>query len=94
MYIITKFIFYITISFCLYEYFKNVRKPMIINEYKKKLYRDYKNENIKRLSIKIDILSGLVGGSIFILCIYDSLIIVILLSSLLLISLILNKLKK
>ena len=66
----------------------------LINEYKKKLYSDDKNENIKRLSIKIDILSGLVGGNIFILCIYDSLIIVILLSSLLLISLILNKLKK
>ena len=53
MYIITKFIFYITISFCLYEYFKNVRKPMIINEYKKKLYSDDKNENINNLFNKL-----------------------------------------
>ncbi|MEF9992529.1 MAG: hypothetical protein RRZ84_08735 [Romboutsia sp.] len=92
MYIITKFIFYIIISFYSYKYFRNIRKPMIINEYKQKLgIGDDKNENIKRISIKIDILSVLVGVTTFTLCISNSLIIVIVLSSLLLISLILNK---
>ncbi|MGL5694419.1 MAG: hypothetical protein ACRCXA_10090 [Peptostreptococcaceae bacterium] len=85
---IIEFVFYAIISFCIYKYFKEARKPQIINEYKQNLgiNDEYNNEKIEKLSRRLDIVSILAGVITFIGAISNSIVILIVLSIVMLFS--------
>lgn len=96
MYNITKCVFLIIISLYMYKYFKNIRNPIIINEYKQKL--DINNdedeyENIKKLSKRLDVLFAVLVIIAFTLMVFFNsaiIIIIMILSEIVLTLILLN----